>query len=112
MKLEPLSDKHAIVRFLCNVDHAKALAGFVQELANAVTDYQVRTASPTVIFYECLARFQCNKECMRGRETSSAKLKTSMATPRTSVIIPKTSLVTLRTSLAILRTSLVIPRTS
>ena len=32
MKLEPLSDTHAIVKFLRNVDHAKALTGFIQEL--------------------------------------------------------------------------------
>ena len=98
MKLEPLSDKHAIVRFLRNVDHAKALTGFVQDLANAITDYQVRAASPIVIFYEHLARFQYNKECTRGRETSSV-------TPRTSSARPKTSLVVLRTSLMIQRTS-------
>ena len=41
MKLEPLSEEHALLRFLRNVDHAKTLAGFVQELANAITDYQV-----------------------------------------------------------------------
>ena len=41
MKLEPLSDQHAIVGFLRNVDNAKRLTGFVQELANMITDYQV-----------------------------------------------------------------------
>ena len=41
MKLEPLSDQHAVVGFLRNVDDAKSLTGFVQELANAVMDYQV-----------------------------------------------------------------------
>ena len=40
-KLEPLSDQHAIVGFLRNVDNAKMLTGLVQELANAITDYQV-----------------------------------------------------------------------
>ena len=40
-KLEPLSDQHRLIRFLRNVDNAKALSGFVQELADAVTDYQV-----------------------------------------------------------------------
>ena len=40
-KLEPLSDQHALVRFLRNVDNAKTLTGFVQELADAITDYQV-----------------------------------------------------------------------
>ena len=41
MKLEPLSDQHAIVGFLRNVDNTKRLTGFVQELANMITDYQV-----------------------------------------------------------------------
>ena len=42
MRLEPLSDQNAFLGFLRNVDNAKALTGFVQELANAVTDYQAR----------------------------------------------------------------------
>ena len=49
-KLEPLSDQHAFIRFLRNVDDAKTLSGFVQELVNAITDYQVRTTGPTVSF--------------------------------------------------------------
>jgi len=40
-KLEPLSEQHALLRFLRNVDHAKTLMGFTQELVNAVKDYQV-----------------------------------------------------------------------
>ena len=40
-KLEPLSEQHALVRFLHNTDNTKTLMGFVQELADAVTDYQV-----------------------------------------------------------------------
>ena len=40
-KLEPLSDQHGLIRFLRNVDNAKALTGFVQELADAIIDYQV-----------------------------------------------------------------------
>ena len=40
-KLEPLSDQHKLIRFLCNIDNTKTLAGFIHELANAVTDYQV-----------------------------------------------------------------------
>ena len=39
--LEPLSDQHALVGFLNNVENAKTLTGFVQEVANAITDYQV-----------------------------------------------------------------------
>ena len=41
MKLEPLSDQHGLKRFLHNIDNSKTLSGFVQELADAVTDYQV-----------------------------------------------------------------------
>ena len=48
-KLEPLADQHALVGFLRNVDNTKTLTGFVQELANAVTDYQVRAATHTLI---------------------------------------------------------------
>ena len=40
-KLEPLSDQHGLVRFLHNVDNAKILNGFVQELVEAISDYQV-----------------------------------------------------------------------
>ena len=96
-KLEPLSDQHALIRFFHNIDNTKTLTGFVQELANAVTDYQVRAAGPTAIFNEHQIRFRYNKECTRGRETS-------MMIPRASVMIPKTSS-------AILRTSSMIPRT-
>ena len=49
-KLEPLSDQHALLGFLRNVDNAKTLAAFVQELADAVTDYQVRAAGSILIF--------------------------------------------------------------
>ena len=48
-KLEPLADQRALARFLRNADNSKTLAGFVQELANAITDYQVRAAVPIVI---------------------------------------------------------------
>jgi hypothetical protein len=64
-KLEPLSD-HAFVGFLCNIDYAKTLAGFVQELAYAIGDYQVRAPGPTAIFTERTARFRYNKGCTRG----------------------------------------------
>ena len=40
-KLEPLSDQHGLIGFLRNIDNAKTLTGFVQELADAITDYQV-----------------------------------------------------------------------
>jgi hypothetical protein len=40
-KLEPLSDQHGIMKFLKNVDHANILNSFVQDIACAVTDYQV-----------------------------------------------------------------------
>ena len=51
VKLEPLSEQHALVKFLRNVENAKTLTGFIQELANAIVDYQVQqTATPTVIY--------------------------------------------------------------
>ena len=43
-KLEPLSEQRGLVKFLNNVDHTNTLSGFVQDLANAVTEYQVRGA--------------------------------------------------------------------
>jgi len=49
-KLEPLSEQHVLLKFLRNVDNAKTLNGFVQELANAITDYQVRRTGPSVVF--------------------------------------------------------------
>ena len=42
IKLEPLSEQSGLLRFLRNEDHAGLLNGFVQDIANAVTDYQVR----------------------------------------------------------------------
>lgn len=47
-KLEPLSEQHALLKFLRNVEDAKTLSGFVQELAEAISDYQVRTSCPTI----------------------------------------------------------------
>ena len=44
-KLKPLSKQHGIVKFLNNANHTKTLNGFVQDLANAVTDYQVCAAT-------------------------------------------------------------------
>ena len=125
-KLEPLADQHAIVGFLRNVDDAKRLTGFVQELANAITDYQVRAASPIIILNEHLVRFPYNKEHTRKRETSSVTLKiflrvlgtslgtlgTSLGTLEASLGTSVTSSEILRTFLGILRTSLGIPRTS
>ena len=40
-ELKPLSEQHVILKFLKNVDHSKILNDFVQDLAYAVTDYQV-----------------------------------------------------------------------
>ena len=40
-KLEPLSEQHVLLKFVRNVDNAKTLGGFVQELADAITHYQV-----------------------------------------------------------------------
>ena len=41
VKLEPLSKQHALLRFLHNASNVKTLAGYLQELADAITDYQV-----------------------------------------------------------------------
>ena len=40
-KLKPLAEEHTLLKFLRNVDNAKILSGFVQELADAVEYYQV-----------------------------------------------------------------------
>ena len=40
-KLKPLSKQRGIMKFLKNAGHANTLNGFVQDLAYAVTDYQV-----------------------------------------------------------------------
>ena len=40
-KLEPLSEEHMLLKFIQNVDNAKVLSGFIQELADAVEYYQV-----------------------------------------------------------------------
>ena len=40
-KLRPLSEQHGLIKFLNNVDHTSILNGFVQDLAYAITDYQV-----------------------------------------------------------------------
>ena len=87
VKLEPLSDQHAIIRFLRNADNAGTLTGFVQELANAVADYQVRAAGPTTINTERPSRFHYNKECTRERGKFMTKPRTSI----TSIVIQRTS---------------------
>jgi hypothetical protein len=76
-RLEPLSDQRALVRFLRNVDNAKILTGFVKELANAITDYQVRAADPSVIFSDRPPRFRYNKECTKGQGKSMTRPRTS-----------------------------------
>ena len=47
-KLKPLEEQHAILKFLKNTDYANTLNDFVQDLACAVTDYQVRNTNPIV----------------------------------------------------------------
>jgi hypothetical protein len=46
-KLGPLSEQHGLMKFLKNADHANTLNGFVQDLAYAVTDYQVCATNST-----------------------------------------------------------------
>jgi len=41
IKLEPLSEQNGLVKFLRNEDHAGLLNGLVQDIAHAITDYQV-----------------------------------------------------------------------
>jgi len=41
VKFEPLTEQHALIGFLPNAENAKLLTGFVRELADAITDYQV-----------------------------------------------------------------------
>ena len=41
VNLRPLAEQHGFMKFLKNVDHANILSGFVKELADAITDYQV-----------------------------------------------------------------------
>jgi len=40
-KLEPFPEQTGLLRFLRNEDHVGLLDGFVQDVAHAVTDYQV-----------------------------------------------------------------------
>ena len=41
VRLEPLSEQSGLSKFLRNEDYAGLLNGFVQDIAYAVTDYQV-----------------------------------------------------------------------
>jgi len=45
-KLEPLSEQKGLLKFLRNEDHAGLLSGFVQDIVQAVTDYQVDGMPP------------------------------------------------------------------
>ena len=40
-RMEPLSEQHGLLKFLQNEDHAGLLNDAVQDVAQAVTDYQV-----------------------------------------------------------------------
>jgi hypothetical protein len=51
VKLEPLSEQSGLLKFLRNEDYAGLLNGFVQDIAHAVTDYQVRGRKRTVQGY-------------------------------------------------------------
>ena len=44
-RLRPLSEQHGMAKFLKNADNLDTLNGIVQELADAVTDYQVAKAN-------------------------------------------------------------------
>ena len=47
MRLGPIAEQHGFMKFLKNADNANTLNGFVKELADAITDYQV--SNPTLI---------------------------------------------------------------
>ena len=49
--LKPLSEQNGIMKFLNNADNADTLNGFVQDLAYAVTDYQVWNTSTIAEFF-------------------------------------------------------------
>ena len=66
-KLEPLSKERGLVKFLNNVAHASTLNGFVQDLANAVTDYQVRGAIAQHELPNASDRHPYNEICMTIR---------------------------------------------
>lgn len=71
MKLEPLAEQHMLIGFLHNVNNAKTLTGYIQELSDAIMDYQVCVVCPTVICTELLPRCQYNKELTRGQGKSA-----------------------------------------
>ena len=50
-KMEPLSEQNGMLKFLRNGDYTGLLNGFVQDISNAVTDYQVRSRMRTVKSY-------------------------------------------------------------
>ena len=81
--LKPFSEEHALLKFLRNVDNAKTLSGFVQELADAIIYYQVWASTPTVIFNELLARFHYSKGHMRRQRTSMMRPRISTMKSRT-----------------------------
>ena len=49
--MEPLSEKNGLLRFLRSEDHVGLLNGLIQDIAQAVTDYQVRGRKRTVRRY-------------------------------------------------------------
>ena len=90
-KLEPLTEQHSLIGFFCNVDNATILAGFIQELADAITDYQVWATCPVMIHDEHPPRFQSNKGYTQKQRASTMIPGKSLMTPRTSAVIPRIS---------------------
>ena len=90
-KLEPLTEQHALIGFFCNVDNATILAGFIQELADAITDYQVWATCPVMIYNEHPPRCQSNKGYTQKQGASTITPRKSLMTPRSSAVIPRTS---------------------
>ena len=119
MKLEPLSEQNAFLGFLRNADDSKILTGFVQELANAIMDYQVRAVCHVMDFNERSIRYRSNKECTSGQETFKMKPRASVKKPKlstkqlgTSVKKPGTSVIQPRSFAKIPETSSMTPRSS
>ena len=76
--LEPLSERHGFMKFLNNANHADTLNGFVQDLAFAITDYQVCGTNfaekrPNVFgrhhYSKVSMRASMRSEMTRGRST-------------------------------------------
>jgi len=51
LELEPLSEQNGLLKFLRNEDHTALLDGFVRDIANTITEYQVCGREHTIKGY-------------------------------------------------------------